>query len=342
MDAYKGPRWHEDGYVIDAIPLETEGLLAVGLADGRLIFRLLDKPEMPLSDALPVHEHGLVAMTVGFDKASILSIGEDGTLRKTTRDGEIKTLFQRAGARFEHMALHDSGLVAISYKKTVLLIQAEGTLKAEWADHPSTVQGLCFDPKGKRLIAAHYGGISSWWVNGEAGQKPDRKNWKGSHLAVAFSPNGKYILTAMQENTLHGWRLPDFSDFQMSGYAQKPKSFAWDSSGRWLATSGAPGITCWDCGGKGPMGKPPMVLAEQSPDVTIRIAPHPVLPLVAGVTLSGQAFLARLEDERIVWLHTAAMDGTAEEFTCLRWSETGQTLTGGTESGAVYSWTFAE
>ena len=65
--------------------------------------------------------------------------------------------------------------------------------------------GLAFAPKGFRLAIAHYNGVTLWFPNASA--TPEKLEWKGSHLSVAFSPDGKFLVTAMQEPTLHGWRL---------------------------------------------------------------------------------------------------------------------------------------
>ena len=39
--------------------------------------------------------------------------------------------------------------------------------------------------------------------------KPSRFIYKGSHGLVSFSPDSKYLITAMQENEIHAWRLRD-------------------------------------------------------------------------------------------------------------------------------------
>ena len=56
---------------------------------------------------------------------------------------------------------------------------------------------------------------------------------------MTFSPDGKFLVTAMQEPTLHGWRLADRKDMRMAGYTAKVRSMAWTPGGKWLATSGA-------------------------------------------------------------------------------------------------------
>ena len=121
---------------------------------------------------------------------------------------------------------------------------------------PSTVGGLAFAPKGLRLAVAHYNGVTLWFPNAQAA--PEMLEWKGSHLDVAFSPDGKFLVTAMQEPTLHGWRLVDAKHMRMSGYSARVRSFGWTAGGKWLATSGSEQLMLWPFQGKdGPMGKQP-------------------------------------------------------------------------------------
>src|SRR3546814_16060764 len=69
-------------------------------------------------------------------------------------------------------------------------------------------------PKGRRLVASHYGGVSLWWAKAEA-QQPKRFSWKGSHVAVTWSGDGRFVITATQESELHGWRLAEGADMRM-------------------------------------------------------------------------------------------------------------------------------
>ena len=71
----------------------------------------------------------------------------------------------------------------------------------------STVGGLAFAPKGMRLAVAHYNGASLWFPYAQS--EPERLEWKGSHLGATVSPDGRFLVTTMQEPMLHGWRLVD-------------------------------------------------------------------------------------------------------------------------------------
>ncbi len=48
--------------------------------------------------------------------------------------------------------------------------------------------------------------------------EPEKLEWKGSHLECEVSPDGRFVITSMQENQLHGWRLADKGHMRMSGY----------------------------------------------------------------------------------------------------------------------------
>ncbi|HVY12750.1 MAG TPA: WD40 repeat domain-containing protein, partial [Alphaproteobacteria bacterium] len=307
------------------------------LADGRVVLRLLDKPETVLKE-ITAHEGGLCRMAAATGADYLITTGEDGRVMRVEADGASKELARFENEWVEHLAVHESGVVAVGFKKTAVLLDGEGKILARFEDHPSTIGGLCFDPRGKRLACSYYGGVRLWWVGGGADQKPHTLNWKGSHLDIRFAPSGKYLLTCMQENALHGWRLPDFADFAMSGYARKPRSFGWTEGGKWLASSGSPGIICWDCSGKGPMGRPAVILGEDVQDLTVQVACHPHMDMVAALTEAGGAYLARFQDSRIVNLKTSGQS----EGVALAWSPSGRHLMAGTEDGSCYCWAFDE
>src|SRR5690606_36991253 len=97
---------------------------------------------------------------------------------------------------------------------------ADGRL--ETIAHPRTVEALAFAPKGVRLAVARYNGATLHYP-ATAG-KPTELEWEGAHTGISFSPDGKYLVTMMQENALHGWKLTDAKHMQMAGYPAKIKS----------------------------------------------------------------------------------------------------------------------
>ena len=104
---------------------------------------------------------------------------------------------------------------------------------------------------------------------------PRKLEWKGSHTAIAIHPDGDAVVTAMQENALHGWRLSDSQHMRMSGYPAKTESLSFTRNGKWLASSGADAMVLWPFFGGGPMGKAPIELAGGDGIMCTRVAAHP-------------------------------------------------------------------
>ena len=152
-------------------------------------------------------------------------------------------------------ASRESGLIAFAAGRELHVRDVADAAFARTFTHDKSVADLAFDPKGRKMAAATYGGVAVWYAR-IAEQKPQVLKWAGSHIALAFSPDNRFLMSAMQENQLHGWRLSDAKDLRMGGYPAKVKSLAFLAKGQLMATSGAQGAVVWPFGGaNGPMGK---------------------------------------------------------------------------------------
>src|SRR3954469_4608910 len=126
--------------------------------------------------------------------------------------------------------------------------------------------------------------------------KPEVLEWAGSHLAVTFSPDNKFLVTSMHEPALHGWRLADSKHMRMTGYPARVRSVAWTAGGKGLATSGADTVIVWPFASKdGPMGKEPAMLAPLKAKVTM-VACHPKQDILACGYSDGTILMVRLAD----------------------------------------------
>src|SRR5689334_7372669 len=153
--------------------------------------------------------------------------------------------------------------------------------------------------------------------------------WKGSHHHVSFSPNGQFLVTAMQEPALHGWRVVDAKHMRMSGYSARVRSLDWTVGGKWLATSGSEQLVLWPFSGKdGPMGKQPKMAAAFAVRATA-VACHPKQEIVAVGFADGTLLIVRVEDGAEV-LGKNPGDGA---ITALAWDTAGILLAWGTEAG---------
>jgi len=194
---------------------------------------------------------------------------------------------------------------------------------------PSTVGGLAFAPKGLRLAIAHYNGVTLWFPNMAA--TAEFLPWAGSHLAVSFSPDNKFLVTAMHEPALHGWRLADNRHMRMSGYPGRVKSMSWSVGGKFLATSGADPVIMWPFASKdGPMGKEPAMLAPLQARVTA-VACHPKQDVLAAGYGDGAVLMVRLEDGAEILVRR---NGTAP-VASLAWNARGSLLAFADEDGGA-------
>jgi WD40 repeat protein len=272
-----------------------------------------------------VHAGGILASAS--DSQRIVTGGDDGRLVATSASADVQELATDEKKRWiDRVALGPDNSVAFSAGKVATVVTGKGERRTFEA--PSTVAGLAFAPKGFRLAIAHYNGVTFWFPNA-SGAKPEFFEWKGSHLSVTISPDGRFIVTAMQEPTLHGWRVVDSKHMRMSGYSARVRSLSWTSNGEALATSGSEQLILWPFDGKdGPMGRQPKLLA-QSEARCMQVACHPKQPVCAAGYADGTVWLVRLDDGALIEVRAA--DGTP--VSALGWSSDGQVFAYGTENG---------
>jgi WD40 repeat protein len=279
--------------------------------------------------------HGGAILAAAADGEHLITGGDDGRVMATDAAGATASVATDAKHRWiDHVAVGPAGAVAWSAGKQAFVRAAKGAEQrtrkgAEpMLEAPSTVGALTFSPKGFRLAVAHYNGATLWFPNA-AKAAPETLAWKGSHLAATFSPDGRFLITAMQEPTLHGWRLSDQKDMRMQGYAARVRSLDWTADGKWLASSGSTQLILWPFQSKGgPMGKTPQMLAPAEAPVE-RVACHPTQGVVAVGYADGLILLVRLPDGAEVLARKPA----AAPVTALSWNHDGTLLAFGTEDG---------
>jgi WD40 repeat protein len=299
--------------------------------DGTAAFALAEEAVvLAAPDASPrrvaIHEGGILSAASAGDQ--LVTGGDAGRVALTSGSGETRVVATDPKGRWiDQVAAATSGAIAWSAGKTVFVRTEKGEERA--LDLPSSAGGLAFAPKGFRLAIARYAGATLWFPNARAA--PENLEWKGSHLGVTFSPDGKFLVTTMQEPMLHGWRLADGKHMRMSGYAAKVRALAWTADGEWLATSGADQLILWPFAGKdGPMGKAPKALAPRDQRVTT-VACHPAQP-VAGVGYAdGMVLLVRITDGAEILVRP----GGGEAVSALAFSARGDAFAFGTEDAAA-------
>jgi WD40 repeat protein len=274
--------------------------------------------------AIGAHSGAILASAA--EAGRVVTGGDDGKVVATGADGACALIATDGKRRWiDNVATGPHHAVAWSAGKQAFVRFDNGDERM--LEAPSTVGGLAFAPKGLRLAVAHYNGVSLWFPNAQS--EPEKLAWKGSHLDVVFSPDGRFLITCMQEPMLHGWRLADGKDMRMSGYAARVLSLDFTADGKSLATSGARELILWPFQSKdGPMGKAPQMLASAESEVEV-VACHPRQEVVAAGYADGLVLLVRLADGAEV---LARKPGPAP-VTALAFSASGDALAFGAADG---------
>ncbi|WP_299870032.1 WD40 repeat domain-containing protein [uncultured Hoeflea sp.] len=281
------------------------------------------------------HRHqlhdGLLAAVTAPDGKALITGGEDGKVMRLNADGTETAMRDAARKWVTAVAAGPQGAVAFTEGRVATVLLPDGTQRS--FEQARTIEGLAFAPKGLRLAMARYNGVALAFVHGSA--PAIKLEWKGAHNQVTFSPDGRFLVTSMQENALHGWKLDgkpggEQRHMRMTGYPAKVKSLSWSNKGKWLASSGAPSSIVWPFSSKdGPMGKAPLELGQRADTMVTSVACHPAEDLVAIGFGDGMVLAVRMADSKEGLLRRAGQG----PITALAWNAPGRLLAFGSQAG---------
>lgn len=279
-----------DAYV-SAVQFDRAGKAIFALGDGRVRFE--DGTEVQ------AHDGAVLAATLHPSGEGLVTGGDDGKLMWVRATG-AEVLAEIRGGWIECVtASDDSGLIAFAAGRDLHVRDAKDAAFSRTFPHPRAIADIAFDPKGRRIATATYGGVNLWYAR-IADQKPAALKWAGSHTGVIWSPDGKFIITAMQDAQLHGWRIADEKNLRMGGYPAKIRSLAFLSKGALLATSGANGLVAWPfAGANGPMGKQAAEVGYDESAVVLRVATSPNKSFAAAGLDDGRVWACELSGSSV-------------------------------------------
>ena len=311
--------------ITDAVSVGDAVMASFG--DGTIrIFRADSEPKV-----LQVHQGAILCIASGDN--CVFTGGQDGRFLKISIEGSTEEL-ANFGSKWVDCVAAKSGAFACSSGRNSF-VWSTAEREAVKLEHPSTVGGLAFDSVGKRLGVSHYGGVTVWEYKKNQWKK-SKLFWQGSHGPVTFSPDGKFIITAMQENALHGWRIRGKIDLAMAGYPGKVKKFTWVGEKPHLVTSGANEAICWPFDGpKGPMNRAPMCVARYGRIVVTYVEPFLTQESVIVGFQDGTVMLVELDE---IKQPIVLRDKTDAEVSAIAITKSGSHLFIGDTMGGT-SWT---
>jgi WD40 repeat protein len=319
-----------DDYVIDLAWSGDAAVLAAASAAGPIA--LFGAADGVRRGDLPGHDGG--SNRIGWQPgASLLaSGGQDGAVKLWDAAAGQHVATASLGASWvENLAWRPGGaapILAAAAGRKLVFLNPDATVRHAFQDAPKTITALAWHPLGASAAAAHFGGVCLWGGDDCAAQ--DRYAYGNGIHALAWSPDGRWLVSGNQDPSVHLWMPGSDVELQMSGYEGKVRHLSFDHGSRWLATSGGPDACVWDCSGAGPEGRDPVMLSHGAP--VCGLAFQRKHGLLACASQDGALVLWSPERGQPMRA-TVRMPAAA---TCIAWSPDDKLLAIGTEKAMVY------
>ncbi|MCI2419801.1 hypothetical protein MOQ72_20345 [Saccharopolyspora sp. K220] len=276
------PRWQVDVgepvIALDALPSGrgAPDALVAGGSEGAL--RVFDP------DGAPRYERdlddALLTVTASPDGTRIAALGMGSRRLWGATDGEA---LHSEGTEWSASAAWDakSQSLAVADGRRVRVLDRDGRTRWSSEQMTSTVTNVLW-PRGRlRVAASSYRGVTIF--EPDTDRITNTLEAPGAISGLTAAPNGRWVVGGSQDATLHGWKVTDGSDFQMSGFPATVSHLAFEAGGRWMACESAEVLTCWDFSGAGPTGRAGVVLTgHESAVAAFAWAPGHRQTLISG------------------------------------------------------------
>ncbi|EGH71517.1 WD40 repeat domain-containing protein [Pseudomonas syringae] len=311
-------------WVVD-VAFSNEGVVAWATADGA-VHQVLGHGIRRLQ----VHADGacLTLQSNGF--SGLFSGGDDGELWRIHSDGRQQQILKER-QWVQRLLYRDGALIAWVGDRIVMLPEQDPKRASTLAKGLGS-NDLALNSAGSLLVAAHAGGIT-WWPLEEGTEVGAMQHMPhpGSHRRVCVSPNGRYVVTALQESRLHCWSLAEREGFGMWGYISRVDSLEFSSQGNWLATSGSDCLVLWPFAQGVPSNVAPRELLAGL-GLCLQVACHPHRELVAAAFDDGTFAVVNAATCVTIWQERICTGRVSS----MKWNGEGDVLAVGMEQGEAH------
>ncbi len=296
---------------------------AITSGDGQVT---LVKKSLSAAQRIAVCDGAILAAAVDPQGRFIVCATDEGRVVRIDPTGELVDIWYGKGCWISDVKVGESGAIAWATGKLVH-VAIGSDIRA--LAHKSVAAAIAFAPSSGRLAAAHQGGVSIWDL-ADLSQERKTLSWPGARVALSWSPDERFILTAMWDASLNAWVVEDGSAITMGRMLARPSQMTWSSDGNWLATSGYYNALLWPFAGSGPVDKGAEPRAFRL-DLVSSVAFHPHSAVLAVGYMDGAVILTDIAGER----ETLVRPATRIPLSYLCWSNDGKRLAYGERDGVI-------
>jgi len=287
-------------------------------------------------------ESSIDCLALSPDGQFLAAGGQDGTVqvwRLTGAIAELVTTLEHPATWVDQLAWSSTGnQLAFNLGRYVQVWDvATDAIVTTLNFEASTVLGMAWHPT-KPLLALCGSQGAKVWDGTDWDEEPVPLAIPSASVAIAWSPDGRYIADGNLDNTLTviEWAMPQ-SPWMMRGFPAKVRQVAWSDP---LTAAGAPllaacsanAIAVWERDQDESVGWANQIL-EDHEGIVRAIAFQPGTMLLASAAEDGWVCLWDKAQKLM-----QVLDGAPSGFSCLSWHPQGRYLAAGGQAGEVLVW----